>query len=36
MASVFDVASYILSRRGSMTTWKLQKLVYYSQSLDSK
>lgn len=32
MARVFDVASYILSRRGSMTTWKLQKLVYYSQA----
>jgi uncharacterized phage-associated protein len=32
MASVFDVASYILSRQGPMTTWKLQKLVYYSQA----
>lgn len=32
MASVFDVAQYILQRRGSMTAWKLQKLVYYSQA----
>lgn len=28
MASVFDVAAYILERQGPMTTWKLQKLVY--------
>ena len=32
MASVFDVAAYILERQGPMTTWKLQKLVYYSQA----
>lgn len=32
MANVFDVASYILDKQGSMTTWKLQKLVYYSQA----
>lgn len=32
MANVFDVASYILERRGPMTTMKLQKLVYYSQA----
>lgn len=32
MASVFDVAAYILEQQGSMTTWKLQKLVYYSQA----
>lgn len=32
MASVFDVAAYILQKRGSMTTMKLQKLVYYSQA----
>jgi uncharacterized phage-associated protein len=32
MASVHDVAKYILDQRGSMTTWKLQKLVYYSQA----
>lgn len=31
MASVFDVAQYILETRGAMTTMKLQKLVYYSQ-----
>ena len=31
MASVFDVAAYILQQQGAMTTWKLQKLVYYSQ-----
>jgi uncharacterized phage-associated protein len=27
----FDVASYILQKMGTMTTMKLQKLVYYSQ-----
>ena len=27
----FDVASYILGKIGTMTTWKLQKLCYYSQ-----
>lgn len=32
MASVHDVAAYILDRLGSMTTWKLQKLAYYSQA----
>lgn len=32
MASVLDVAAYILRRKGSMTAWKLQKLVYYSQA----
>ena len=32
MADVFDTAAYILERRGPMTTWKLQKLVYYSQA----
>ncbi len=32
MADVFDVAIYILERQGSMTTMKLQKLVYYSQA----
>ena len=31
MANVHDVAAYILGRLGSMTTMKLQKLVYYSQ-----
>ena len=32
MATVHDVAAYILKQRGSMTTMKLQKLVYYSQA----
>ncbi len=32
MANVFDVAAYILEKNGPMTTWKLQKLVYYSQA----
>jgi len=27
MASVPDVAPYILTKKGEMTTWKLQKLV---------
>ncbi len=30
--SVFDVAAYILKKSGPMTTWKLQKLVYYCQA----
>src|SRR5579863_6095134 len=32
MATVFDVADYILSRLGDMSAMKLQKLVYYSQA----
>lgn len=32
MASVHDVAAYILEKQPSMSTWKLQKLVYYSQA----
>ena len=32
MASVFDVARYILEQKGEMTTVKLQKLVYYCQA----
>lgn len=32
MVSVFDVAKFILDARGSMTTMKLQKLVYYCQA----
>jgi uncharacterized phage-associated protein len=32
MATVFDVAAYILERRGSMPAMKLQKLTYYSQA----
>ena len=31
MASVYDVARYILSKKGQITAMKLQKLVYYSQ-----
>jgi uncharacterized phage-associated protein len=30
--SVNDVAAYILERQGALSTWKLQKLVYYSQA----
>ena len=32
MASVHDVAAYILQKRGVMTAMKLQKLVYYAQA----
>ena len=32
MATVFDVAKYIVARLGKVTTMKLQKLVYYSQA----
>ena len=32
MATVFDVAKYILEQRGEITAMKLQKLVYYSQA----
>ena len=32
MNSVFDIAQYILSATGEMTTMKLQKLVYYCQA----
>jgi len=32
MASVHDVAAYILKENGAMTAMKLQKLVYYSQA----
>lgn len=32
MANVFEVAKYILSKEGSMSTLKLQKLCYYSQA----
>lgn len=31
MATVFDVATFILEQRGQMSTMKLQKLCYYSQ-----
>jgi uncharacterized phage-associated protein len=32
MATVHDVAAYILQTHGQMTAMKLQKLVYYSQA----
>jgi uncharacterized phage-associated protein len=32
MASVFDVAKYILENKGPVSTWKLQKLCYYAQA----
>lgn len=32
MANVNDVAAAIIARQGPMGTWKLQKLVYYSQA----
>lgn len=32
MATVYDVAAYILERLGPITAMKLQKLVYYSQA----
>lgn len=32
MASVFDVAAYILKKKKALTSMKLQKLVYYAQA----
>lgn len=32
MARVVDVAEYILHKTGRITTWKLHKLVYFSQA----
>lgn len=32
MATVFDVARYILETKGKMSTMKLQKLCYYAQA----
>ncbi len=32
MATVLDVAAYVLDYKGPMTAWKLQKLVYYCQA----
>ncbi len=32
MPSVFDVARYILDKVTPITSWKLQKLVFYSQA----
>ena len=31
-ANVLDVAQYIINNSGRLTTWKLQKLCYYSQA----
>ncbi|MCP3388894.1 DUF4065 domain-containing protein [Bradyrhizobium sp. CCGB12] len=32
MSHVCDVAKYILKKQGTVSAWKLQKLVYYSQA----
>lgn len=32
MATIFDVAAYVLEYCGTMTTMKMQKLVFYSQA----
>lgn len=32
MTTIFDVAKYILHQTGRISTWKLQKLCYYSQA----
>lgn len=32
VGTVHDVAAYVLRKQGRMSTWKLQKLVYYSQA----
>ena len=32
MANIFDVAKYILSQTGQLSTMKLQKLCYYAQA----
>lgn len=32
MTNVFDVARYILDKTGPLSSWKLQKLCYYSQA----
>jgi len=32
MATVFDVAKYILQKQGAVTAMKLQKLIYYGQA----
>lgn len=32
MVSAHDVAAYILRKQDAMSTWKLQKLVYYCQA----
>ncbi|BEU87468.1 DUF4065 domain-containing protein [Selenomonas sp. TAMA-11512] len=33
MATVYDVAKYILDKYGSMSAMKLQKLIFYSQAM---
>lgn len=32
MGTIFDTAKYILEKMGSLSTWKLEKLCYYSQA----
>ena len=32
MASIFDVAKFILDKRGKVTSWELQKLCYYCKA----
>ena len=32
MANVLDLAAHIPERKGPMTTWKIQNLVYYGQA----
>lgn len=32
VVSVYDVAAYVIDKLGPVTTWKLQKLVYYCQA----
>lgn len=32
MTSIFDVAAYIIQQKKTVSTWKLQKLCYYSQA----
>jgi len=32
MATVFDVAKYIVDKVGEIDVWKLQKLIYYCQA----
>lgn len=32
MTSIFDVAKYILNKKGTITSWELQKLCYYCKA----
>jgi hypothetical protein len=32
MASVHDLAAYIMCEQGGMSPWRLHKLVHYSQA----